>query len=460
MAGFAADNAEDTLGNHIEQILAVLRPKTEFLRSQAKAGAAPTTEQITTFFQRCGAEIGPHVRRLDTKIKRRMQNCFHQCGYDVAHARLIRAVPVPTMLASFETMVSGLGSLLRGPVPPPSEEEIKDIRFAAQRMWNLDYNRVGHGHGLTIDLQRGKSYHDRRDVAPDPLFSYVDPSVLRRPTVAAFISLLDNYDHLTGHEEHHGRLERREEDNFLTLSMQTPVMRFCHEYLARRGKAPRDAEGFKRLLYRLWFELYSRTRGVRGDSCGFEHVFVGEVRDGAVLGFHNWIQFYVEERKGAVDYGGYIRPRERTRTVSEEEALITINFTWLDTVKPGGSMLVGTSPEFELALHTMCFMDNDEDHTEVFLGDYTMDITTHIYRGRGGKKYIGTSYPNAAKLTEHGAANKIKAALRGRLVKKHGALEYHRRREEAHKTHHAARTIQRRARGARDRRRYQQRKAE
>ena len=154
MAGFAADNAEDTLGNHIEQILAVLRPKTEFLRSQAKAGAAPTTEQITTFFQRCGAEIGPHVRRLDTKIKRRMQNCFHQCGYDVAHARLIRAVPVPTMLASFETMVSGLGSLLRGPVPPPSEEEIKDIRFAAQRMWNLDYNRVGHGHGLTIDLPR------------------------------------------------------------------------------------------------------------------------------------------------------------------------------------------------------------------------------------------------------------------------------------------------------------------
>ena len=45
------------------------------------------------------------------------------------------------------------------------------------------------------------------------------------------------------------------------------------------------------------------------DSSGFEHVFVGESRDKEVIGFHNWIQFYLQERRGNVDYQGYIRGR-------------------------------------------------------------------------------------------------------------------------------------------------------
>ena len=43
------------------------------------------------------------------------------------------------------------------------------------------------------------------------------------------------------------------------------------------------------------------------DSSGFEHVFVGESRQKEVIGFHNWIQFYLQEEKGLVDYQGYIR---------------------------------------------------------------------------------------------------------------------------------------------------------
>ncbi len=43
------------------------------------------------------------------------------------------------------------------------------------------------------------------------------------------------------------------------------------------------------------------------DSSGFEHVFVGETRGkDSVLGFHNWIQFYLQEKAGNVDYQGYI----------------------------------------------------------------------------------------------------------------------------------------------------------
>lgn len=51
------------------------------------------------------------------------------------------------------------------------------------------------------------------------------------------------------------------------------------------------------------------------DSCGFEHVFVGETKNGKkIMGLHNWVQFYLQEKHGHVDYKGF-KARNNKKTV-------------------------------------------------------------------------------------------------------------------------------------------------
>ena len=40
---------------------------------------------------------------------------------------------------------------------------------------------------------------------------------------------------------------------------------------------------------------------------GFEHVFMGEINNGIVGGFHGWVYWYLEEQAGNANYMGYIK---------------------------------------------------------------------------------------------------------------------------------------------------------
>lgn len=71
------------------------------------------------------------------------------------------------------------------------------------------------------------------------------------------------------------------------------------------GKADRDRNEFKKFLKTIWFGLYSRAAGKQGSS-GFEHVFLGERKNG-ISGLHNWLRYRAEEVKGTMNYLGFIR---------------------------------------------------------------------------------------------------------------------------------------------------------
>jgi poly(U)-specific endoribonuclease len=66
----------------------------------------------------------------------------------------------------------------------------------------------------------------------------------------------------------------------------------------------------KRWLKQLWFAHYSRARGLT-DTSGFEHIFIGETKNGEVSGLHNWLRFYQLERASSenFDYKGFLVKR-------------------------------------------------------------------------------------------------------------------------------------------------------
>lgn len=272
----------------------------------------------------------------------------------------------------------------------------QDLSKVLNELWKLDYNRLKPGTDYAISLQGKAGYVQRgsnqaSDHAHASLFSYVNEQKLKSiATYAHFINLLDNYEMSTGTAETVTRQEMAENDLFLDAIMQTEVMKHAHRYLVSRRLSPADPLQFKRQLYDIWFRLYHRDRRGGEDSCGFEHVFVGETRHGAeIMGFHNWVQFYLQEKCNHVDYKGY-KARDKKSTPDQDDHVLNLQFSWKGLVKPVGSSFIGVSPEFEVALFTIVFLMSNERVTNaiVQVDEYHLEVVVT----RHGRS-IGTSYP-------------------------------------------------------------------
>lgn len=286
----------------------------------------------------------------------------------------------------------------------PTLEELSDLSKATLKLWSLDVNRLEPGKDYILNLQQCKTIYDTRDVAKDKLFKKVTKeSIVKKKTFKLFYNLLDNYEREAGVAEVVTKEEIKENWDFINGICETPCMKYCHAYLVAKKRVSADLQEFKKTLYNLWFAMYRRGGRGKNDSSGFEHVFLGEIKNGKVVGFHNWVQFFIEEQAGRVDYQGYITHRRNTPVPSDQEQLISIQFVWGSTSennkKDVSSSFIGTSPEFEVALYTLCFMfDEDEDHF-VQVGKksnpYKVNIKCHRWHFKDNPDKIGSCYPIA-----------------------------------------------------------------
>ncbi|XP_077726452.1 uridylate-specific endoribonuclease isoform X1 [Canis aureus] len=269
-----------------------------------------------------------------------------------------------------------------------TKEELQSI---SEKIYRADVNKA-QKQDIILNSQNRISPSEARDqvdLCPEPLFTYVNEKLFSKPTYAAFINLLDNYQRATGRGEHFGAQQLAEQDAFLGAVMGTAVLKELEGFLRQQNRYSSEQE-FVNDLKNMWFGLYSRGNEEK-DSSGFEHVFSGEIKKGKVTGFHNWIRFYMQEKEGLVDYYSHIYdgPWDSYPDV------LAMQFNWDGYYKEVGSAFIGSSPEFEFALYSLCFIARPGKLCQLSLGGYPLAIQTYPWDKStygNGKKYIATAY--------------------------------------------------------------------
>jgi len=301
------------------------------------------------------------------------------------HSLVLSVVFLPHLLSCFNVGIEKKSNSQSKVAEINADSQFSNL---VQKLWTLDKNRAQIGTDIKVSLQGRVSWNfNTRDSASYPFFFNVNKDLFNRPSYKAFIALLDNYNENSGIREQVDNNEINEMYNFLYIVMKSPIMKEVHSYLKIRGKANPVYSQFKHQLYDLWFRPYYRSyRDKVVDSSGFEHVFVGEINRSKdiVSGFHNWIQFYLQEKSKKLDYMGYLKENRNSRY------LIMTRFKWNQKYKAIGSSFIGTSPEFEFALYSLVYMMGYEEITFPLDG---MKVKITCF-GINKNKRIGTCYPD------------------------------------------------------------------
>ncbi|XP_075707180.1 uridylate-specific endoribonuclease [Rhinoderma darwinii] len=267
-----------------------------------------------------------------------------------------------------------------------SKDEIKAV---SEILYQSDLNKAAES-DIKLNKQEMSQNTKKEDLCAEPLYHHVNEEIFKRPTFKAFIALLNNYDRKTGTDEACTHEHIEEQKIFLQQIMKTKVMKELFKFFHKKGLYKTEQE-FVDDLNKMWFGLYSRSSGEQ-DSSGFEHVFVGEVKKGKVSGFHSWIRFYLLEKEGMINYysHNYDGPWENYPDVLGKQ------FEWDYFHKEVGTQLIGSSPEFDFALYSLCFISRPGKKCTVSMGGHDICIQTYEWTKTSynkGKKFIATAYP-------------------------------------------------------------------
>lgn len=324
----------------------------------------------------------------------------------------LKAGGVPGLRKALEELLSSgpLGENAEAALPAPQcpaqtftpNLNSMSLQEAVSYMWDIldKPNRVEYGdEGFTLDLQNKGKFG--RDSCHNPLFSSVNEEhpFWSSTVTRTFVALLDNYEREVGKQERITAEEKQEMADFIDALAETKVIQFVFHYLQVHGKDKRCAQlksvtDFCNLIYDLWLAPYRRVS--KDDSSGFEHVFVGEERNGKITGLHNWVQYYLEEKKGNIDYLGWVGKQDSD--YDDDVNIVTVKFAFQDDdpqveVKPMSTILCGSTVEFEVGLLTLIFLaGNQEGETPLKLGTEKVKVTCYPQRQRYCGPKVATAF--------------------------------------------------------------------
>ncbi|XP_067048589.1 uridylate-specific endoribonuclease B-like isoform X1 [Acropora muricata] len=220
----------------------------------------------------------------------------------------------------------------------------------------------------------------------EPLFDVKSPGGTAKITEPVFVKmaeLLDTYFNSPGDTS------QKATEFINTVTIPGSAIEIAFKYLQNNGIVDKSKklDDFKKILEHVWFDEYKKPGSGKKHS-GFEHVFVGDLEKKQFKGFHNWYQFLLEQQ------GGHISSvNNATFNGSTQPAFMSgLRFTWRKaTKKAASSLFVGTSPAFDLAVFTVCFLQFKDKPCNCSIGRSTITIQT--YAAKPSPASIATAYP-------------------------------------------------------------------
>ncbi len=201
------------------------------------------------------------------------------------------------------------------------------------------------------------------------------------------MELLNHYTGKLGTADNYTEQATQEINTFLDNLLATKQGLYLIDYLKTNHDFT-TTEAIKERLYQAWFEIFDRQSNGVKDSCGFEHVFVGELSSSGqkVGGFHNWLRFYQEEQDGDINYYGYTAQKTTTPHI------ITLQYTFDNAMKKVGSFFLGNDPYTEFCLFTIAYFHDGNTVPFNIDAETRIEIKNYNYL-IDGKNYISTTYP-------------------------------------------------------------------
>lgn len=267
--------------------------------------------------------------------------------------------------------------------PTATDDELATLSEQLFSKENTNLNKH-----VRANYQRQTISSSSVDEAPNPLLSIDEREVYAMPTIEKMRALFNNYEVDTMVNEYVTPMEKKEENDFVDALLATSVMRSAMLFLQKKGVVTADPKTHHDLLKTIWFQLYSRGNGKIGSS-GFEHVFLNEVSGGTMIGLHNWVYLYEQEKAGRLDYQGYIKKMD----LGTKGEIAKVRLTFDKLSKPSNSLFIGTSPELEIALYTVCFHMRPDTECPLAYNGKKFTLKTFTFRYRG-KNLIGGAWPN------------------------------------------------------------------
>ncbi|KAK2577988.1 hypothetical protein KPH14_008418 [Odynerus spinipes] len=239
---------------------------------------------------------------------------------------------------------------------------------------------------ITVSYQGWIKGENITDNAPRP-FLRVPSTVFSHPTIAKLVKLFDNYELDIRQREVVTPEEGLEEDDFINTLISSDITTKTMNFLATKGYFMKSPQTYKNIIKSIWFQPYSRIKGAVGSS-GFEHVFLVEKKnDNSIVGLHNWIYFAKQETSNNLNYLGY----GRKILLDNKAAIARLHFNYKGKYK-SSTMFVGTLPELEMAVYTLCFYTRPNAKCRISFAGHKFNIQTYTWQ-QNNKKYIGAAFP-------------------------------------------------------------------